>query len=457
MKEYDVIVIGSGSGLSLVSKALEKKLRVALVAEKYLGGTCFNVGCMPSKTLIHVADRVMEINEAAGLGIRTRVDSIDFPSIMERVREKIKQGVEFHRGWVGSTEGLDFYETKAHFTGEHLLETEDGRQLKGKKIFIATGASPAIPPVDGLADVGYLTNETLLDLTVRPESMIIVGGGYIAVEYGHFFAAMGTKVTIIEMGEHLVAHEEPEICELLENRLKGRMSVQLKTRTVRASRIGEDCVVQTKAADGTEAEWRARTILAAAGRKSNGPSLGLEKTGVELTENHFVKTDDYLQTTKEGIWAVGDAVGKQMFTHAADKEVEVAWHNAMNLEGGSRRAKMDFSLVPHAVFTSPQIASVGMGEAAARKDHDVLIGRAQYSDTVQGEIRMESEGFGKAIVDKKTDLILGFHLIGPQAPDLIQEVVDAMTQGLTARAVTESIHIFPAMAELIPEIFNNLE
>ncbi len=457
MKEYDVIVIGSGSGLSIVSKALKRDLRVALVAEKYLGGTCFNVGCVPSKTLIYPADRVMEIREAEKLGVRASLSAIDFAGIMTRMRRRIAQGVEFQREWVEHTDNLDFYETRARFTGSYTMETADGRLLRGRKIFLASGTSPAIPPVEGLAEAGYLTNETLLSLTERPASLIIIGGGYIAVEYGHFFAAMGTEVTIVEMAERLVSHEEPEVSELLAKRLGSHMAIHLSTEIVRVSRKGETSIVSIRTKDGAERELAAERILVATGRKSNGPSLNPEATGVELDRAHFVKVDDYLETTKKNIWAVGDATGRQMFTHAADKEVEIAWNNAMSEEDGSARLAMDFSLVPHAVFTYPQIAAIGLGESEARSRHEVLIGRAYYSDTVQGEVRMESDGFAKAIVEKKTDRILGFHIIGPEAPELIQEVVNAMTNGLTTKAITESIHIFPAMSELIPEVFNNLE
>jgi dihydrolipoamide dehydrogenase len=457
VKEYDIVVIGSGCGLSIVAKALERNLRVALVAEKYLGGTCFNVGCVPSKTLIYTADRVLQIGEAEKFGIGASLSSIDFGAIMERTRGNIKRGVEFQREWVEHTGNLDFYEVRARFAGDYLLETADGRQIKGGKIFIASGASPAIPPIDGLSDVGYLTNETLLALTERPESMVIIGGGYIAVEYGHFFAAMGTKVTIIEMGESLVANEEPEISRLLHERLSSRMSVMLSAALVKVSKNGTLCTLRTRTRDGMEQELTAEKILVAAGRKSNAPSLTPEATGVELNEAGYVKVDEYLQTTKKNIWAVGDATGRQMFTHAADREVEVAWHNAMSEEVGAKRRKMDFSLVPHAIFTHPQIAALGMRESEAKTGRKVLVGRALYSDTVQGDVRMEQEGFAKALVEKKTERILGFHIIGPQAPELIQEVVNAMTKGLGAKAVTESIHIFPAMSELIPEVFNNLE
>ncbi len=456
MKEYDVIVIGSGSGLSIVSKALKENFTVALVAEKYLGGTCMNVGCLPSKTLIYPADRAQEVREAQKLGITASITSIDFAAVMDRMRRIVRRGAEFNREWVGNTENLDFYEGRGRFVGNRVLELADGRQIKGEKVFIASGASPSIPPIEGLEE-GYLTNETLLALTTLPESLIIIGGGYIAVEYGHFFAAMGTKVTIVEVGERLVSAEEPEISSLLAQKLAERMSVHLSMLPLKVERREDLCVVRARAKNGAEEDLVSEKILVATGRRSNAPSFAPHEAGVELDRGSFVKVDDYLETTAEGVWAVGDATGRQMFTHAADKEVQVAWHNATAAEKGMDRIRMDWSVVPHAVFTYPQIASIGMSEAEARTRHDVLVGKANYSDTVQGEARLEDDGFAKGIVHKETGRILGFHIIGPQAPDLIEEVVIAMARGLTYEAITESIHIFPAMSEVIPEVFNNLE
>jgi mycothione reductase len=452
MKEYDVIVIGSGSGLGLTYKALADNLKVALVAKDYLGGTCLNVGCVPSKTLIHPADRVMEIEEARKLGITATIVEIDFSGIMERMRNYVKKGADRIRNDLMTSEGLDFYETEAHFIGDYTLQVQD-EQIRGHKIFIASGARPLIPPIGGLGTSGYLTNETLLQLKAKPESMIIIGGSYIGVEYAHFFAAMGTRVTVVEMNNRLIPFEEPEISDLLTRRMRNRMEVYTDTTAARVSGEGDDLnVLVHDNATGEERKISGQTILVAAGRISNADRLQLVNTGVETGRGNFIKVDEYLMTTRENIWAVGDATGRQMFTHAADREVEVAWRNATQEE----KVKMDFGPVPHAVFSHPPIASIGLTEAEAVKNYEILVGKAHYSDIVQGDARMEEDSFAKAIVDKATRRILGFHIVGPEAPELIQEVVNAVANGYPIETIAGGMHIFPSLSELVPEAVSNL-
>ncbi len=455
MKEYDVIVIGSGSGLTLVSKALKANLSVALVAKRFLGGTCLNVGCIPSKTLIYPAGLVEEIGKADGLGVKASIVTVDFKAIMERMRGVVDRGVAFNREWVTNTPNLDFYEAQGYFIDKYAMEIRNGPQIKAGTVFIASGAQPAIPRIKGLDEDVYMTNETVLRLKARPPSLLIIGAGYIGVEYAHFFAAMGTRVTLVESKDRLVSNEEPEISELLEKELNKRISVYTSMEIIEIAKRGSQYVAHAKTASGVEKDLAAESILVATGRKSNAASLNLKATGVETDERGFIKVDDYLETTQNDIWAVGDATGRQMFTHAADAEVETAWHNARSGEQ-NERAKFPFSMVPHAVYTHPQIASIGMHEAEAREHFDVLIGKANYSDTAQGDIRMD-EGFAKAVVEKKSGRILGFHIIGPEAPELIQEVVTAMANGLTSQSVAASMHIFPSMSELIPAALNNLQ
>ncbi len=453
MKEYDVIVIGAGEGLGIAFRAQSAGLRVALIDKGKLGGTCLNVGCIPSKILIHTADVITVIQEARKLGIDAKITRIDFGKIMQRMRENVDRGRGFIADAVKESENLDFYNTEARFIGDYTLETA-GEQIRGKKIFIASGSRPLVPSSKGLDSINYLTNENVLALTRQPESIIILGGGYIAVEYGHFFAAMGTRVTILQHNGRLIPNEEPEISDLLMKELGKRMDVRTGIDIVEVARAGNSHTVRVKHRDtGEMNEYAAESMMIAAGRMSNADLLKVENTGVQKDASNYIKVDDSLLTTKENIWAFGDAIGKQMFTHAGDKEMEIAWHNSNNDD----KRRMDFDIVPHAVYTHPQIASIGLTEGQARKDHNIMVGKAHYSDVAKGKAMMEENGFAKAIVDKETRRILGFHIIGPEANILIQEVVNAVANKMPVESITGSMHIFPALSEIITETLNNLE
>ncbi|MCL4476981.1 MAG: dihydrolipoyl dehydrogenase [Nitrospirae bacterium] len=453
MKEYDVIVIGAGDvGLGIIFKAVSRGLKVALIEKGNVGGTCINVGCVPSKTLLASADRIMEIREAGKLGVQANIMNIDFPFIMRRMKDAVESGRNAIRGALTDSRNLDFYGEEGHFTGEYTLRAKN-TLVRGKKIFIASGARPFIPSIKGLDSIEYLTNESVLELKKIPESIIIMGGGYVAVEYAHFFAAMGSKVTVVERSGRLVAGEEPEISALLKKELGKRIEIHTDTEIVEVAPHGGFAVLVKDRSSGEEREIFAEQILVATGRKSNADLLRVEKTGVETDERDFIKVNDYLQTNKQNIWALGDAIGKQMFTHAGDREAEIAWHNATH----KKRKKMDFFAVPHAVFTYPQIASIGLTEEEAKKRYGTLVGRAKYSDTVKGTAMGEEEGFAKAIVEKKTKGILGFHIIGPDASVLIQEVANAVASKSDITSLTGSMHVFPALSDVITETLNNLE
>jgi mycothione reductase len=453
MKEYDVIVIGSGAGLNITYKALSEDMKVALVAREYLGGTCMNVGCVPSKTLLYTADKVIQIEEARKLGVKAEISSIDFPSILKRVRNARKDSTESIRRDLQESKNLDFYEREGQFIDDYTMMVGD-EKIRGENIFIASGARPAIPPIKGLSDIRYLTNESVLLLEKLPESIIIIGGSYIGVEYAHFFSAMGSDVCIVEYNDRMVSFEEPEVSELLERSLEKRMKIYPGHEALAVEKDSSGFVLtiqdhKTK----TDKSLKGQEVLVATGRISNADRLKTEKTGVTLTPKGFIYVDDYLQTSKPHIMALGDATGKGMFTHAADQEVDIAWHNAFHED----KIKMNFDAVPHAVFTSPQIASIGLTEAEAAKRHDILVGKAQYDDTVQGDVRMVHEGFAKAIVEKKTGQVLGFHIVGPDAAMLIQEVVNVVARKGDYRSITRAMHIFPSLSDLIPETFERLK
>jgi dihydrolipoamide dehydrogenase len=451
MKDYDVIVVGSGSGALISDEAASHGLKVALVDKGPLGGTCLNVGCIPSKMLIYAADRIVEIQEAKKLGIEAEIRNVDFKFIMERMRKSIRESQSHIREGITQSENLDFYEGEGHFIADYTIEV-NGEKIKGKKIFIASGSRPFIPPLKGLDSINYLTNGTVLQLEERPDSLIIIGGGYIAVEYGHFFAAMGTKVTILEMADRLVLAEEPEVSDLLKKELGKRMDVYTDAEVIEVRENKSGVAVSTRTGNiGREREFTGQRIMIAVGRRSNADILKVENTGVEKDTKGFIKVNEYLETSKKDIFAVGDANGQQMFTHMANREAALAAENALH----GTELKVDYSAAPHAVYSHPQIASVGLTEENAGKDYDILVSRTKYFDVAKGEAMMEREGFAKAIVEKDSGKILGFHIIGPSAPVLIQEVVNAMTSGGHIEEINEGIHIHPALSELIPVTLNS--
>jgi len=452
MKTYDVIVIGSGSGGEIVDAAVSHGMKVAWVDKGPLGGTCLNVGCIPSKILIHPADRIMEIQEAKKLGITAEIKDIDFHAIMERVRQPIWESHEGMEKGIQHAENLDYYKGEGHFIKDYTLEIL-GKEIQGEKIFLGSGARPLIPPIKGLDSVPYLTNENVFDLKEKPDSMVIIGGGYIAVEFAHFFSAVGTTVTIFQRGNRLIPNTEPEISELLKKQIEKRMRIYLNTEVLEVKKQGNEIIAIGKnSLTGKEVTVTAEKILVAAGRKSNADLLKVENIGVKTDTRGYILVNEYLETSKKNIWAFGDAIGKAMFKHVANEEATIAWRNAVH----DHKTKMDYHTIPYAVFTYPEIAAVGMTEEEAKKNNKILVGSARYSDVAKGGAMMEYDGFTKAIVDKQTGKILGFHIIGPYAPMLIQEVINAMALGGDISLIAHGMHIHPALPELILSTLGNL-
>ncbi|MFC1948451.1 dihydrolipoyl dehydrogenase family protein [Chloroflexota bacterium] len=454
MKNYDVIVIGSGSGVIIANEAASKGFSAAVIDQgPLIGGTCPNWGCIPSKQLIYTADRLVDIHEAEKLGIRTTVESIDFSAIMERMRASRQRTQEELRQGLEGNDRLDFYEGRAKFIDDYTIEVND-QQLKGEIICIASGARPFVPPIPGLDKVDYLSNETVLELKEKPESLIVIGGGYIAVEYGHFFSAMGTEITMVEMADRLVLAEEPEIAEILKDALGKRMKVHTGHSAEEVHRTESGVSVVTKDKNSGETrEFSAGNILVAVGRKSNADTLQLEKTGVETDARGFIKTNEYLETTRENIYCIGDANGQGMFRHMANREAVLVANNIFY----NADLKVDYTILPHAVYSYPQIASIGLTELQAKERFNITVATTRYFDTAKGEAMLEKEGFAKSIMEKDTGKLIGFHIIGPYAPELIQEVVNAMTSGGGSNEIRQAIHIHPSLSELIQDSIANLQ
>ena len=453
MKTFDVIVVGSGSGGEIVDAALQEGYSVAWVDKGPLGGTCLNVGCIPSKMVIYPADRVMEIREANKLGISAEIKDVDFKKIMNHMREPIKESHHhMEQGLSSQIKNFKYYPGEGYFIDDYTIKIND-ETIKGKKIFLGSGARPHIPPIQGIEHIDYLTNNNVFSLQEKPKSMIIVGGGYIAVELAHFFEAMGTEITILQRADRLMTTAEPEISTLLYEQMKTRMTIALNSEAKEVKEQNGQIIITgyDSNTDQTK-EYTAEKILIATGRASNADLLKVENTGVNVDNRGYIKVNDHMETSKKNIWAFGDATGKYMFKHVANEEAIVAWRNAST----DHRHPMDYSAVPYAVFTYPQIAGVGLTEKEAARSHEILIGQAHYHDVIKGEAMVELNGFTKGIINKKDGTILGFHIIGPYAPILIQEVVNAMALGGKIEYIGLGMHIHPALPELILRTFGQL-
>ncbi len=453
MRKYDVVILGAGCGQSIMEEAESRNKSIALVEPGWLGGTCLNLGCIPSKKLIASADTIVEVERAKRLGVEMSVASIDFPGIMRRMRTDRNETQKHLRHEMPGSENVTFYDGVARFTGPKTVEVK-GDEFEGDLIFVTAGARPLVPPIEGLDGVDYLTNESVLELEDLPQSLIIVGGGYIAVEYAHFFAAMGSNVTIIEMDDRLVTGEEPEISERLKEELEKRLRVVTSMRVTAVSQQkGRVEVTARSTKSESQQSYRAERVLVALGRVPNTDILQVDKAGLRTTGDGFIVADEYMRTNQENVYAAGDINGTQMFRHVANVEALIAAANAFDGAG----IAMDYSAAPHAVYSSPPIAAVGMTEAEAREHgFSVTTTTTPYSSVAKGEAIAEKAGFTKAVVDIESERILGFHIIGPHSPVLIQEIVNAMKSGGHVNEILQSMHIHPAMTELIPDSFATL-
>jgi len=453
MKRFDLIVIGSGAGMNVAANAVEHGMNVAVVDNGPLGGTCLNRGCIPSKVMLYPADVIRMAEEAKAIGVHAKIEKVDFDLIMKRVWKIILDGRHEMEHGAEHSKQMEFFNMDGSFVSDYTMKVGE-ELITADRIIIASGARPLIPPIEGLEEVGYLTSDTIFDIEDPPESLVIIGGGYIAAEFGHFFSAIGTKVTILQRSTRLLPHEEPEISELLKRKMSRYCQVYTGHEAVRTEiNNGLKAVIATNRSDGQPYEFSGQEILVAAGRRSNSDILKPEKTGVETDERGWIKVDRFLRTTKENIWALGDATGKYMFRHTANYESDVVWRNAFT----EHNYPVDEHAVPHAVFTHPQIASVGMTEEQAKKSHEILVGVKKYYDVAKGYAMGEEDGFVKVIVEVETGRILGAHIIGPHAAMLVQQLVYVMNteeEDYFPLARAQTIH--PALSEVVVGAFGNL-
>ena len=452
MEEFDVIVIGAGSGLDVASAYASHGKNVAVVEPGPLGGTCLNRGCIPSKMLIHRADIVQEINESESFHIDAEVNSIDFEEIVREVNAEVHGDSQNIERGIKDSENHTLYRTEAEFIDNKTLKVDE-EEITAEKIIVAAGTRPFVPPIDGIEDVDYMTSKEALELREKPDDMVVIGGGYISNELAHFFDAMGVEVTILERGDILLGHEDHEVSEKYTEIAKDRFDVHTGFSASEVSQEGEKISVTAENEDGDTKEFEADELLVAAGRVPNTDNLKVENTDIETSERGFIEVDEYMQTSVDHIYALGDIIGKHPFKHAANLEANVALVNSF----AGNRKEVDYTAMPHAVFSSPQIAGVGKTEQELEdEDVDYRKAKYEYKQTGMGMALKEEDGFVKVLASEDGE-ILGCHIIGPHASQQIHEVLVAMKSGSgKVSDIQDTIHIHPALNEVVQRAFNQL-
>ncbi len=448
--DYNMVVIGAGSaGLVSAYIAAATKAKVALIERHRMGGDCLNTGCVPSKALLRSAKLLSHIKRSPEMGVAQASATFSFADVMTRV-QRVITAIEPHDSVERYTGlGVDCVEGSAKITSPWTVEvaTAGGtRTLTTKNIVIAAGARPFVPPIPGLADVGYLTSDTVWNLRELPRRLVVLGGGPIGCELTQAFARLGSQVTQVEMLPRIMIREDPEVAALVRKKFEAE-GVRVLTEHKASQFIvenGEKLLLAEHAGQDVRIPFDA--VLVAVGRVANTTGYGLEELGIGTTKARTVETDDYLQTIYPNIFACGDVAGPYQFTHTAAHQ---AWYAAVNaLFGTFRRFKADYRVIPWATFTEPEVARVGLNEQEAReKNIAVTVTRYGIDDLDRAIADEDAHGFVKVLTQPGSDRILGVTIVGEHAGDLIAEYVLAMKHGLGLNKILGTIHIYPTLAE----------
>ncbi len=456
MQEFDLIVIGTGSGLEVSADAAARGKSVAIVENGPFGGTCLNRGCIPSKMLIHSADVMETIKSAHLFGIDAHVDGIDWDLIMRRASKDVDHEAHEIEQGNRSIENIEIFKGDGRFVDTKVLEI-DGTQIKADTIVIAAGTRPYVPEGLGLSDVPIITSDEALRLPKQPARLAVIGAGYISAELAHFYGSLGTEITIIARGDVLLRAEDEDISRRFTEVYSRRFNVMLRSvirSGTRSARMDGKEIVLEVDGDGTSQEVRCDAVLVATGRVPNTDTLNVEATGVEVDERGYVKTDGTLETSTPGIWALGDIVGRYLLKHSANLEASYATYNIANPD---HRVEVDYHAMPHAIFAGPQVGGVGATERELKESGAHYVSATyNYYDTAYGSSIEDRDGFVKVMADPESGEILGCHIIGTDAATLIQEVANPMRTRQTADAITQAIYVHPALPEVVQRAFGEL-
>lgn len=450
MQHFDLVVIGSGSGNSLIDERFEKWNIALIDRDETFGGTCLNRGCIPTKMFVLPADLAAAPREAARLGVDLEYKGSDWKAIRDRIFGRIDPISAGGLDWRERSENVTVFRDEARFVGDRTLQVGD-TQISADRVVIATGSRPReldVPGIDDVRDRIY-TSDTIMRIDERPRRLVILGGGFVATEFAHVFASLGTEVTLINRSDVLLRGHDAEISEQFANQLGRRVQIRLNQRLSAFEDSGDGGVtVVTTDRNGIEYEYFADAVLVAVGRVRNSDTLDPAAGGIEVRETGQIRVDAQQRTSATGVWAIGDVSSDHLLKHVANAEMRTVQHNLLHPD---QPVETDHRYVPHAVFSDPQVAAVGATEEQLKAwGLPYVCARQRYADVAYGWA-LEDEGhFVKLLADPTSGHLLGAHIIGPQAPTLIQPLIQAMSFGQRVDEMARGQYwIHPALPEVV--------
>ncbi|MGV0716683.1 mycothione reductase [Mycolicibacterium sp. XJ662] len=452
MTHFDIAIIGTGSGNSILDERYTDK-KVAICEKGVFGGTCLNVGCIPTKMFVYAADIAQNVTESARYGVDAHIDGVRWPDIVSRVFGRIDPIALSGENYRRASPNVEVFASHTRFgptrpDGRYTLRTEEGDELTADQVVIAAGSRAVVPDPIAECGVPYYTSDNVMRIAEVPEHLIIIGGGFVGCEFAHIFSALGAQVTMILRGSTLLRGHDDEIVMRFTDLAAKKWAIRDHLEVVDARQVGDG--VEVTCQDGTK--MRGDALLVATGRVPNGDLLDAEQAGIKVTDYGRVVVDDYQRTTARGVFALGDVSSEYQLKHVANHEARVVRNNLLqDWDDTDALWPSDHRYVPSAVFTDPQIASVGLTENQARaQGFDVRVKVQDYGDVAYGWAMEDSTGVAKVIVDGDTGLLLGAHIMGHQASSLIQPLIQAMSFGLPAQEMARGQYwIHPALPEVV--------
>jgi len=451
---YDAIVIGTGkSGPSLAVRLANAGRKTAIIERKLFGGTCVNVGCIPTKTLIASARAAHVARRGADFGVVIDGNiGVDMARVKARKDAVVRQSNEGVANWLKNTPNLTVLEGHARLESGRNVRVNE-RLLEGKEIFLNVGARAFVPDMPGTTEVDYLTNSSMMEIDFLPEHLVIIGGSYIGMEFAQMYRRFGSRVTVVEMGQRLIAREDEEVSAEIQKILEGEgVEIRLNAKCITVAKRGNGVAVGLSC-EGAPPQVTGSHLLLAVGRVPNTNDLGLEKAGVKTDPRGYIAVDDELRTNVPGIWALGDANGRGAFTHTSYNDYEIVAANL--LDHDSRR--VSDRIPAYNLYIDPPLGRVGMTEREVRNSgKKALVGRRPMTRVARAVEKGETQGFMKILVEAETKQILGAAILGVEGDEVIHSILDVMCAKAPYTVIQRAMHIHPTVSELIPTMLGEL-